>query len=65
MTGIMTECCVGATARHGFMLGFYTIVPEDCVASYDREAHNATLSNINKFFGRVAFSNEILESWLE
>lgn len=65
VTGVMTECCVGATARHGFMLGFYTIVPEDCVASYDREAHNATLSNINKFFGRVVSSDEILGSWLK
>ena len=65
VTGIMTECCVGATARHGFMLGFYTIVPEDCVASYDKEAHNATISNIDKFFGRVVSSDEILTSWLK
>jgi nicotinamidase-related amidase len=45
------------------MLDYHIVVVEDCTASYKEEAHQATLSNIRRAFGRVATADEIAALW--
>lgn len=63
MSGVVTNCCVESAARDGFMLGFYIVFPKDLSGSYDRQAHEATLKNIELLFGVVASAKEILDAW--
>ncbi|MBI4330033.1 MAG: cysteine hydrolase [Chloroflexi bacterium] len=61
--GVMTNVCVETTARSTAMAGYYLVVVEDCVASYDRESHRVTLRNLDKYFGRVVKSADLLAGW--
>jgi len=62
-TGFATNVCVETTARHGFIKGYYIVLVSDCTGSYTQEEHDAALINIEKHFGKVATSTEIMESW--
>jgi ureidoacrylate peracid hydrolase len=63
MTGISTNVCVESTARHGFMLDFYTVLVEDCCGYYKENLHIATLENMNDRFGVVASASEVTQAW--
>jgi ureidoacrylate peracid hydrolase len=63
--GVTTNVCVESTARDGYMLDYHIIVVDDCTASYGEEAHQATLANIRRAFGRVASAEEIASVWSE
>jgi len=63
MTGITSNVCVESTARDGFMLDYHILFLEDCTAAPDRTLHEATLTNISRFFGIVARSEEVVEGW--
>lgn len=60
VTGVLTNVCCESTLRHGFMLGFYTFLVEDCCASIDQAAHLATVDNVKKYFGWVFKSLNII-----
>jgi ureidoacrylate peracid hydrolase len=62
-TGTATNVCVESTARHGHMLDYYVIFPEDASASTDLPAHDATLHNIQKHFGDVVKAADIEAAW--
>lgn len=62
-TGVATNVCVESTARHGYMLDYFVIFPDDCSAAYIPDAHTGTLDNIRRHFGRVVGSDEILAAW--
>ncbi len=61
--GVQTNVCVEATLRHAHALGFYCVVPEDCVASHTPPAHAATLNNVRFLFGDVTTLADVLKSW--
>lgn len=63
VTGVLTNVCCESTLRHGFMLGFYTFLVEDCCASVDKAAHLAAVENVQKYFGWVFKSHDILTYW--
>jgi ureidoacrylate peracid hydrolase len=63
VTGVLTNVCCESTLRHGFMLGFYTFLVEDCCASVEEAAHLAAVQNVQKYFGWVVKSNDILSYW--
>lgn len=63
ITGVDTEVCCESTIRDGAMLGFYIVVPRDCVASHNREAHEVALMRIDSLWGVVTISKEILHTW--
>ena len=63
VTGVMTNVCCESTLRHGFMLGFYTFLIEDCCASVEKTAHLAAVDNVRKYFGWVLNSNDIVSHW--
>lgn len=43
VTGCTTEGCVESTARDALFNDYYVVVAEDCVASDDREQHDASM----------------------
>lgn len=65
ITGVLTNVCCESTLRDGFMLGFFTFLVEDCCASVDKKAHLASIENVNKYFGWVCKSNDIITYWFK
>jgi ureidoacrylate peracid hydrolase len=63
MTGVATNACVESTARDGFMKDYYIVFLSDCTATSSQEDHEATLRNINTYFGVVADSSELVNIW--
>lgn len=62
MAGCTTEGCVESTARDGLFNDFYVVIVEDCVASDDREQHDASLLLMRNRFD-VSSSDEIIGIW--
>jgi nicotinamidase-related amidase len=62
MTGCTTEGCVESTARDALFNDYYVVVAEDCVASDDREQHDASMLLMRHRFD-IASSGEILAVW--
>ena len=63
MTGIATNVCVETTARQAFLRDYYVVFTNDCTATYSPADHEATLRNIDSFFGQVAVAEEIVACW--
>jgi ureidoacrylate peracid hydrolase len=63
LTGEATNVCVESTARDAYMRDFYIAFVSDCTASTVESAHEATLFTMNKHFGKVLTSDEILTTW--
>ena len=65
VAGATTNGTVEAIVREAADRDYYVIVPQDCVASLDEEVdlHNASLTNIGRYFGTVVGSNEIAAVW--
>ena len=63
MTGVATNVCVETTSRQAFMRDYYVVLAADSCATYSQAAHDATLDNIDRFFGQVVRSDEIMACW--
>ena len=63
MTGVATNVCVETTARQAFLRDYYVVFTNDCTATYDQAMHEATLRNIDAFFGQVVGAEEIANCW--
>lgn len=63
VTGVLTNVCVESTVREAFFRDHYVVVPEECVATYEKSAQEAALANIDLFFGHVASAREVQEAW--
>ncbi len=62
-SGVQTHVCVESTLRDAHSLGYYCVVPEDCVGSHARAAHQATLATIQALFGDVCAATSIVNAW--
>ena len=62
VTGCTTEGCVESTARDALFNDYYVVVAEDCVASDDREQHDASMLLMRNRFD-IASTGEILAVW--
>lgn len=62
-TGTATNVCVESTARAAHMRDYYLVMVDDCCATYDEELHRATLRNIERHFGLVVSSEELIRCW--
>lgn len=62
VTGCTTEGCVESTARDALFNDYYVVVAEDCVASDDREQHDASMLLMRNRFD-IASTDEILAVW--
>lgn len=63
MTGVATNVCVETTARQAFLRDYYVVFLSDCTATYSQAQHDATLFNIDQFFGEVAASDDVMACW--
>ena len=63
ITGVATNVCCETTARQAFMKDYYVLFTSDCCATYSQAQHDATLFNIDQFFGQVVTSDEIMACW--
>jgi ureidoacrylate peracid hydrolase len=63
--GATTNVAVETTVREASDRDYHAIVAEDCVAALDSEAdlHNASLTNISRYFGTVVGSDRIAPHW--
>jgi nicotinamidase-related amidase len=61
--GGATNVCVEATARHGFVKGYYTVLLDDACGAANAREHNATLDTFRIFYGPVLTVNEIGAIW--
>ncbi len=65
VTGVSTHTCVDCTARDGFQRDYFTVVPADCTATYSAQVQEATLVNLERHYGHVTTSDEIVRAWAE
>lgn len=63
LTGVATNVCVDTTARDAFMRGFHVVLLKDLVATFDSSLQDATLRNLENYFGAVIFSDELVKAW--
>jgi ureidoacrylate peracid hydrolase len=63
LTGVATNVCVETTAREGFVRDYYIVLTKDGTATYSQADQEATLRNIDRFFGEVATMTEIEDIW--
>jgi ureidoacrylate peracid hydrolase len=63
MTGVATNVCVETTARQAFLKDYYVVFTSDCSATFTQAAHDATLANIDQFFGEVVTSEQVMACW--
>ena len=63
LTGVATNACVESTGRDVYMHDYYLVFVSDGAATTTAAAHQATLANIDQFFGQVATSDEIEAAW--
>jgi ureidoacrylate peracid hydrolase len=62
LAGASTHVCVEATARDAIMRGYRPVVVSDCVASGQRDLHEAALVDMAEYLGPVATLNEVREA---
>jgi bifunctional isochorismate lyase/aryl carrier protein len=60
--GVMTHLCCETTARSAFMRGFEVFFTVDGTATYNRDFHLATLTNLAHGFAEVVLVKDILEA---
>lgn len=64
MAGCLTHVCVEATARDAFHRDYYVVLLEDCCSTTAdlSDLHDATLRNMDRFYGDVAAGDELLDA---
>ena len=63
ITGVVSNVCVETTAREAFVRDYYVIVPNDAAAAYSLTDHEATLGNIDRFFGEISSIADLQTIW--
>ena len=63
LAGVASNVCVESTARHAVMLDYHVVLAEDACASWDRAAHEMTMQNTRRFFGKVTDTGTIARLW--
>jgi nicotinamidase-related amidase len=62
VTGVVTQGCVESTARDAAFHDYYPVLAEDCVATYERDIHEASLKVLRTRVDVVP-SSTIIETW--
>ncbi|GAA4184266.1 cysteine hydrolase [Gryllotalpicola kribbensis] len=62
-TGVATEVCVESSLRDGLFAEYYVSLVEDCAASYDADAHAASVRGVERNFGTVITSGYLETLW--
>ena len=62
ITGTTTSYCVDSTIRDAYARDFDIVVPAECVADTDDDAHRAVLASTARFHGVVTDRDELADS---
>ena len=62
LTGVITQGCVESTARDAMFHDYYTVVVSDCVATYNKDLHEASLKVMRSRFD-VPTSDDLMGIW--
>ena len=60
-TGVLTDVCVGGTARHAADLGYDSLIVDDCCGTTDDTLHETELRTLRRLFGRVEPTASVIE----
>ncbi len=63
ITGVMTHLCCETTARSAFMRGYNVFFPIDGTATYNKEFHNATLTNLAHGFANITLMKNLVQTF--
>jgi len=61
--GFASNVCVEATARHGFVQGYYYVLLADATAAGTTAEHDACQTTFKVFYGPVLKTNEVVDIW--
>ena len=61
--GFASNVCVEATARHGFVQGYYSVLLADATAAGTTAEHDACQTTFKVFYGPVLKTNEVVDIW--
>ena len=61
--GVSTNVCVESTARHGFDLDYYVVIPEDACASWNSDLHEAALATARHRYAVVCSTSDVISIW--
>jgi ureidoacrylate peracid hydrolase len=61
--GGATNVCVEASARHGFVAGYYTVMLEDGCGAASLDEHDATMKTFRRRYGHVLSLDELVDAW--
>jgi nicotinamidase-related amidase len=62
LTGVITQGCVESTARDAMFHDYYTVITKDCVATYNKDLHDASLKVMGSRFDMLT-ADEITGIW--
>ena len=60
VTGCSTSACVRYTAVDGFSYGYRVLIPHDAVGDRSREAHDATLHDLQTKNGEIVSTADVV-----
>ena len=60
LTGVSTNLAIPGNTFAAVEMGYYVIVPEDCIASPDPNVHRTIVDNQLRLLARVTTSDEIV-----
>ena len=63
LTGVATNACVESTARDVYMHDYYLVLARDGTASPSQPAHDAALENLDRYFGQVVSTADVMACW--
>ncbi len=64
VAGVATNVCVESTVRDACMLDYQVVLAADACASFSADAHNMSVENIDRYFGRSADAAQIIGALL-
>jgi ureidoacrylate peracid hydrolase len=62
-TGVATNVCVETSVRDAFVRDYHVVILEDATATYSPEEAAASLATIDRYFGEVAASEQVIKIW--
>jgi ureidoacrylate peracid hydrolase len=63
LAGVTTDVCVESTARDAFMRDYHVLFLSDCTGVDDPAVQQATLERIDRYFGHVVSSGDVVKAW--
>lgn len=62
-TGIATNVCVESAVRDAFQRDYWTVAVSDCTATFSEAQQAASLEIIQRNFGIIAESKDLIDAW--